>query len=343
MYKLYTRVVVGMAVASAVALYAMRSSADMACETGAMDDDTLFAKATQLTGAGQDAEGFAILRKIESLCFDSGDKVAKKAQFNTVMESVGRKLARAAEAAGKFDEAERFYRDVRDSTYAYTEADEDRVAVARAKANRTSTSVVGGAIYRFNADQRRMWSESSVRDRAKPHQAERTQQMAAYESELQTIAAAQGDAALAAEEKAFTGMAGRFSAYPVEDVERAKSWYQLAGGGTMKRATDRAVARGDQLSKETIPARLEAAIDYYQQADATAKAQQVRDKAKNLGDAADRTGNFHRAADYYNVADLSAQADAVMARGEAQAEANEKKRKAEFDAGADDLEAELGF
>ncbi len=324
-------------------LIAAPAAADYECPTGEKDANVLFDKGAALVNAGQDAAGFALLKQVEAICFEGGDRNAKRARFEGMIESVGRKLAKTAEASGKFDEAERIYVDIRNASGAYTEADEDRVTMARARAKASALNVVSSALYRFDPERRRMWAEADQRDRAKPHQAQRAQQMAAYETELRAMAAAQGDAALAAEAAAFVSPAANFGNYPLDDLDRAKSWFELADASAMKRAIDRGITRGDKLTADDTVIRIAAGIDYYERAGATAKIQQARASAKQLGDAADKAGNYQKAAEFYNVAGLDELADSVLARGEAQSKAAEKKRKAEFDAGTDDLEKELGF
>jgi hypothetical protein len=319
--------------------------ADFACNTGADDDDTVFAKAEQTIAAGREAEGFAMLKGITSFCFDSGERAAKEKRFVALTDSVGVKLGKAAEAAGRYDEAERYFIDLRNATGAYTEADEDRIVMARARAKQSDFNVVATALNRF-AD-RNAWSQGSQRVRAQPYVAARTQEMIAYEKQVRALAQAQGDAMLAAEEKAFAGRGGigtMFGDYPSKNIETAKAWYELGGAAAgTARANERAVARGDRLMTEDVPDILDGAKRYFEVAGNTAKLAQVRAKAKRLGDAAAAEDQYQRAAAFYTVADMSDQADAVVTQGEAKAASAEKKRKKAFDAGAADLEKELGL
>lgn len=325
----------------------MPADADLFCDTGAADDDLLFDQASQAIAAGRDAEGFAMFKKITSACFDSGDAKAKALRFDAATVAVGSKLAKAAESTGKFDDALGFYFDIRNVTSAYTESDEDRVVMANARANKSNRNAVGRALSRFNDEEIERWSSGSHRDLAKPHVAKRASEMRAYGAEARAIATGQGDAAMAAEEKAFQGRGGVgvvFGGYTQSNIEEAKAWYGMVGFSTgIARANERAVARGDQLLKEDAESILQVALDYFTEAGAVAKAQQVRAKAKVLGDAAAARDQYERAAEYYELAGMSERADAVMAAGEEKAEAAESQRQEEFQSGMDDLEKELGF
>lgn len=168
--------------------------------------------------------------------------------------------------------------------------------------------------------------------------------------ELEGVAAKNGDALLAEEDKVSAEML-RGGALPMPDrsldsLERARTWLVFVPGGEAK-VTARAVQRGDQLASSEAPAWLEGAAQFYGFAEADAKMAALHHRAGRLGDAAAKAGNYGAARRYYEIAGADAKAADAERLEEQKREASpilrdkDDEAKAEFQKGKDTLEKEL--
>jgi hypothetical protein len=152
-----------------------------------------------------------------------------------------------------------------------------------------------------------------------------------------------GDKFLAEEDKVFAARKTSATAKmdTLAELGSARSWLELAS--QEKRATERAIRRGDALMAEDGRKALGLAISYYEFAADAKKEQSVRDKARRLGDTHLQKGDKVMAAEYYDIAGLHDKAVGLRRTHEAEKQKSEARRQEKFEQEQKSLEEELGF
>ena len=258
-------------------------------------------QAEALERGGKAAEAMTALGAVrQNECLRSAAHQSVKAAWARVTRTLGEQ----AEKAGQFEQANGYY--FRGEHL----ADADRTMLKYAHAHKAKAESLGKALYYF--DQRRNTGA---------------------QAEVRGLADATGNQWLQAEEKTFAG--GRQSSLP--DLEAARSFLRLVGAAAEKRATDRALQRGDATAKGTTPKALEWAVNYYGFADDRAKGESIKPIARRHGDAAAKRGEHRIAEQFYALSGDDAKIEAM----EKSREKAEGQRQKDFKKGADDLEKEL--
>ncbi len=285
-----------------VALAPLPALADSTCTAAdRASDDRRAQRGEVLERGGKPEEALPVLYSVsQSECASTATMQAARAAYRRVARTLGER----AEKAGQYYKANEFYFGGEHL------ADADRAMRKHAHANQAKADPLGAALGYF----------------------ERRGDAAAL-AEVRGLAEATGNQWLQAEEKTFSG--GRQSS--VSDLEAARSFLRLVGAAAEKRATDRALQRGDATATGTTPKALEWAVDYYGFADDRAKGESIKPIARRHGDAAAKRGEHRVAEQFYALSGDDAKIKAM----EKSREKAEGTRQKDFKKGADDLENEL--
>lgn len=278
-------------------------------ETMAAEGALKKAEAAEKAGRTKDAY-YAATQSITLIdCAKDGYK-----RRDGIVERTSKKLGAEAEKAGRSAEAfEYYYKPYSMGRADYPLADADRAMLKHARANPDSYKIVSEAVAYFD------------RREGKPDL-----------REVQALARSAGDKALAKEEKNFSARKDS-----LDDLGKAVEWLALAGEA--QRARERAGQRGGALLAEDSLRDLERAISYYEFADDKFHVQEVKDKARHLGDAYLKKGEKKMAAGYYGLAGLNEKASELEKAVGEEKEKAEGRRQEKFKEGQQSLEKELGF
>ncbi|MCW5830100.1 MAG: hypothetical protein KIT79_12390 [Deltaproteobacteria bacterium] len=135
-----------------------------------------------------------------------------------------------------------------------------------------------------------------------------------YLEELRKLAATRGEAALAREETEFQkpgiGAGGTREDRSLKALEDARRWWELFADRRISQVTGRADQRGDSIAAGADhPDPIQHALMYYRFSGAEKKAEKLRKRAGELGDAAMKTGEASVAARFYSLSGREADAE----------------------------------
>ena len=266
-------------------------------------------KAEDAENAGRTKEAYDAAQSLPMIdCAANGYK-----RRDGLIERTSKKLGTEAEKTGRFGEAFEYYSAPhRHGRLDYPLANADRAMLKNANANPDDYKVVSQAVHYFDSRE------------GKPHF-----------KEVSAIVKRGGDKMLAKEEKTFAALKDSLN-----DLQQAGEWLNLIGD---KQAQARGEQRGDTLLADDSRKSLELAISYYQFAGNDRKVQQVRDKARRLGDVHIKKDEKKIASEYYAIAGLSDKASELLKAHEAEKEKTEEKRQKQFKKEQESLEKELGL
>jgi hypothetical protein len=259
--------------------------------------------------------------------------LANQKRVEGLLSRASRKLGDEADKKGQHSDAFDYYYRGKHKL----EGERSKMKLAKAKSSDVNT--VGGVMGFFKTTKDTLSNAHSD----EPNRQARLSAIEGYQKELRVIAKANGDKAMADEEKTFTtrksmGGGGKGS---LDELNRAKNWFRLTG--QERQANERAEKRGDSLITDDARSSLELAISYYEFAEKDKKVQKVKDKARGLGDAHAKKGEKKLAADYYTIAGLDSKAEKLAESHEAEKEKAEVKRQDKFKKDQKSLEKELGL
>lgn len=264
-----------------------------------------FRKAEDMERAGKLKEAFEATARVDSMCLPGNGHQ----QYEALRKRTGLKLGQQEEKQGRLAAAFDWYKNSGNATEA------DRVKLKQVDAGPRDRNVVSNAIdhFRFRNNDARV-------------------------AELRQRAAKNADLELAAEEKAFATRKESF-----DELGKARDWFYLAGDGAAKKVRERAERRGDALLKENTFRQMENAGRYFDTAEARSKERALKDKALRLAQEHEKRGEITQATNFYQLAGATAKGDELRERAEAQHQKAEVKRQQQFTKDQDDLEKQLGL
>jgi len=292
------------------------------------DDEEKAAKAaiaafSKAEKSGQPGELFVASRSIaDNDCIDRFDKNAQvRAKAN--LPKLGRELARAAEAKGLLYSSEPVRTDGRTSAFRYFEAigdfnEANRVLLKALQAKPEDVKLFETA---WTVDQSRRGPRDPKTGELPPYVSP-----ASYQQELRSIASANADQLMKAEEKEAQGLSGglsdvtKASAGSLEKLRRASEWMKFLPAGDQP-AKARAEQRGDTIMKRGDPMFTQSFASGYYEFAGSSKVKDVAAKQKEMGRAMEKTAESVKGS--------------ILQKGEAD-QKKFKDKKA-------DLEKELGF
>lgn len=267
------------------------------------------AEEAEKAGRNKDAHQIVVKPIGEPGCAANGYK-----RRDGLLERTSRKLGAEAEKAGRFGEAFEYYSaPYRQGRGDHLLADADRMMLKHAQANPDSYKIASEAAAYFE----RREGKSQLK-------------------EVHALAHRGGERVLAKEEKSFA--ARRNS---LDELGKARDWYRLAGDA--RPVTARAEQRGDTLLGEGTVRSVDTAIRYYQLVESKVGERKAQERARKLGDEAQRKGEQRQAVAFYELAGDHARAEALQKKTDAEAGKTETTRQDKFKKDQQALEKELGL